>query len=123
MTPAQCIMAFWMLVTGSINTISTKYADMQCVPDLRKANPPMTCSNSTVPAGAQCPEGCETFDHPFVQAAGMFVGELLCMFAFKVAPASARPRRRAPARRAFLRPHDNAHPRLTRASPATHGHS
>ncbi|EKX53281.1 hypothetical protein GUITHDRAFT_91990 [Guillardia theta CCMP2712] len=43
-----------MLVSGSINTICTKYADMQC-----------------------------TFDHPFVQAAGMFLGEMFCLFALQ----------------------------------------
>jgi len=31
MQSAQCMLAFWMLVTGSINTLSTKFADMQCV--------------------------------------------------------------------------------------------
>jgi hypothetical protein len=31
MTPAQGVLAFWMLVTGSVNTLSTKFADMQCV--------------------------------------------------------------------------------------------
>jgi len=82
-------MAFWMLVTGSINTISTKYADYQCVPELRNSSwamPVDSCSNSTahpVQEG-QCPTGCAEFDHPFVQALGMFLGEAMCMLAFKV---------------------------------------
>mmetsp|Transcript_30762 Transcript_30762/g.73912 ORF Transcript_30762/g.73912 Transcript_30762/m.73912 type:complete len:388 (-) Transcript_30762:352-1515(-) len=85
MTPAQFILAFWMLVTGSINTISTKYADMQCVPNYRLDNPAESCpavSNSTNP-DELCPPGCATFDHPFAQAAGMFLGEMLCLFVFK----------------------------------------
>jgi len=28
--------------------------------------------------------GCAEFDHPFVQALGMFLGEAMCMLAFKV---------------------------------------
>ena len=34
MTPAQCVLALWMLVTGSINTLSTKFAD---IPSLAEA--------------------------------------------------------------------------------------
>jgi drug/metabolite transporter (DMT)-like permease len=28
--------------------------------------------------------GCKQFDHPFVQAAGMFIGETLCLLSFKI---------------------------------------
>ncbi len=51
-----------MLVTGSINTLSVKWADT------------MT-SEST--------DGkVRGFDHPFLQACGMFLGETMCMAAF-----------------------------------------
>ena len=87
MTPAQGILAFWMLITGSINTLSTKYADKQCVPDYTLADAPVSCaavpvSNTTI--SGVCPVGCKQFDHPFAQALGMFAGETLCMLAFKL---------------------------------------
>eukprot|EP00293_Proteomonas_sulcata_P001395 CAMPEP_0184326720 /NCGR_PEP_ID=MMETSP1049-20130417/142708_1 /TAXON_ID=77928 /ORGANISM="Proteomonas sulcata, Strain CCMP704" /LENGTH=367 /DNA_ID=CAMNT_0026648925 /DNA_START=51 /DNA_END=1154 /DNA_ORIENTATION=+ len=89
MTPAQWMLALWMLITGSINTISTKYADLECVPNYRLTDPPDTCAvpagNGTAPVNAQaCVQGCATFDHPFVQAAGMFLGELMCMTAYRI---------------------------------------
>ena len=52
MTPAQCVLALWMLVTGSINTLSTKFADMQCVPDFTRAAPPATCAAPPSPPNA-----------------------------------------------------------------------
>jgi hypothetical protein len=61
LTAAQWVMAFWMLVTGSINTISTKFADLQCVPDLRNSLVPVnSCSNFTAHPPLQddqCPTG------------------------------------------------------------------
>jgi drug/metabolite transporter (DMT)-like permease len=64
MDPQFFILAFFMVVTGSINTISTKIADD---------------TNSEGIDGTVRP-----FDHPFVQAVGMFLGEFLCILAFKV---------------------------------------
>jgi len=57
-------LASLMLVTGSINTLSVKYADK-----LKSENT----------AGQIVP-----FNHPFLQACGMFLGEMLCMVAFYV---------------------------------------
>jgi len=51
-----------MIITGSINTLSTKWADQ------------MTSINS---AGNE-----SAFNHPFFQADGMFIGEFTCMIAF-----------------------------------------
>mmetsp|Transcript_27546 Transcript_27546/g.69514 ORF Transcript_27546/g.69514 Transcript_27546/m.69514 type:complete len:439 (+) Transcript_27546:231-1547(+) len=96
MTGGQYLLAFAMLVTGSINTISTKLADIQCVPidvkvtgvhpPIMSSTNPITCDavqpNSTSPGA--CQAGCTTFDHPFFQAAGMFIGELLCIIAFRI---------------------------------------
>lgn len=56
------MLALGMLLTGSINTLSTKWADKQC---------------SVGRHGISHP-----FVHPFVQAAGMFLGEALCLVAF-----------------------------------------
>ena len=57
-------LAALMLVTGSINTLSVKWADT------------MT-SEST--------DGKRRgFNHPFMQACGMFVGEMMCMVAHHV---------------------------------------
>ncbi|XP_071454976.1 solute carrier family 35 member F6 [Hetaerina americana] len=59
----QLLLAAAMIFTGSLNTLSTKWADR------------MSSRNS---------EGeVKKFDHPFLQACGMFVGEILCLLAFK----------------------------------------
>jgi len=61
-TPYQLFLAVLMVVTGSLNTLSTKWADQ------------LTSVNS---------EGKDTeFNHPFLQACSMFVGEFSCMYAF-----------------------------------------
>lgn len=57
-------LALLMLITGSINTLSVKWADT------------MTSESTD---GKQHP-----FRHPFLQACGMFVGEMLCMVAFYI---------------------------------------
>jgi len=57
-------LASLMLITGSINTLSVKYADK-----LKSEN----TAGDIVP-----------FNHPFLQACGMFLGEMLCMVAFYV---------------------------------------
>ncbi|KAK9745400.1 hypothetical protein QE152_g6969 [Popillia japonica] len=57
-------LAFLMVTTGSINTLTTKWADRiestDRNGDLRK------------------------FDHPFVQALSMFFGEILCLVMFNI---------------------------------------
>ncbi|XP_010876701.2 solute carrier family 35 member F6 [Esox lucius] len=62
-TNYQLFLAGLMLTTGSINTLSAKWADMFSA---------MGCHDS--------PE--HSFSHPFVQAVGMFLGELCCLAAF-----------------------------------------
>lgn len=70
----QLLLALVMVTTGSINTLSTKWADLQ------------TSENR---------QGHETaFKHPFFQAAGMFVGETMCMLAFFIQRAVVRHRSR-----------------------------
>ncbi|KAA0178425.1 hypothetical protein FNF27_00274 [Cafeteria roenbergensis] len=56
-------LALGMLITGSVNTLSTKWADQQCA------------------VGAYG-DHKHLFVHPFVQSAGMFLGEALCLVAF-----------------------------------------
>uniref|UniRef100_A0A8D9BRV3 Solute carrier family 35 member F6 n=1 Tax=Cacopsylla melanoneura TaxID=428564 RepID=A0A8D9BRV3_9HEMI len=56
-------LAFVMVVTGSINTLSTKWADHL-----------KSVGSDGVLRG---------FDHPFFQSCSMFLGELLCLLAFK----------------------------------------
>ncbi|XP_033642637.1 solute carrier family 35 member F6-like [Asterias rubens] len=66
-TPYQFFLAGMMLVTGSINTLSTKWADVQtAVGDPKYGNEP------------------HAFFHPFFQASCMFLGELSCLVAFKM---------------------------------------
>jgi len=62
--PRFLILAVCMVITGSINTLSTKVAD----------NTYALGINGEV----------TQFNHPFVQAVGMFLGEFLCMIAFYV---------------------------------------
>lgn len=63
-TKYQLSLALVMVVTGTINTISTKWADK-------------------LPSKSR--DGVErNFDHPFFQASCMFLGECLCFVAFKV---------------------------------------
>ncbi|CAF1291902.1 unnamed protein product [Adineta steineri] len=64
-TPYQFFLAGLMLVTGTINTLSTKWADRQTA----------HFCNETYNA--------TTFEHPFLQAVGMFLGEFLCLLVFK----------------------------------------
>uniref|UniRef100_A0A1L8DUU7 Protein with signal anchor n=1 Tax=Nyssomyia neivai TaxID=330878 RepID=A0A1L8DUU7_9DIPT len=63
-TRYQLILAVTMVVTGSINTLSTKWAD----------NLESEGADGKVRA----------FSHPFVQACAMFMGEMLCLLTFKV---------------------------------------
>ncbi|KAL1464722.1 hypothetical protein WDU94_004346 [Cyamophila willieti] len=56
-------LAIVMVVTGSINTLSTKWAD-----HLKSVG-----SDGVL----------RSFDHPFFQSCSMFLGELLCLIAFK----------------------------------------
>ncbi|XP_064196916.1 solute carrier family 35 member F6 [Anguilla rostrata] len=65
-TKYQYLLAAMMLITGSINTLSAKWADYFSAPG---------CNNS--------PE--HHFSHPFVQAVGMFLGELSCLVVFHIA--------------------------------------
>lgn len=64
-TPYQLFLAALMLITGSINTLSTKWADRQTS---------HFCDGSG---------GNVTFEHPFLQGVGMFLGEFLCLLVFK----------------------------------------
>ncbi|KAL1122051.1 hypothetical protein AAG570_003457 [Ranatra chinensis] len=63
-TPYQMILAVVMVITGSINTLSTKWADhLKSVASNGELRP---------------------FNHPFVQACAMFLGEFLCLIVFKI---------------------------------------
>ena len=62
--PIHFGLAGMMLVFGSFNTLSVKWADT------------MTSESTD---GKQ-----RHFNHPFLQATGMFLGEMLCMVAFWV---------------------------------------
>lgn len=62
-TKYQLFLAALMVTTGSLNTLSAKWADMFSAPG---------CKGS--------PE--HQFSHPFVQAVGMFLGELCCLVVF-----------------------------------------
>ncbi|KAF4525075.1 hypothetical protein B566_EDAN001989 [Ephemera danica] len=60
----QYLLAVVMVVTGSINTLSTKWADRM---------------------SSKGHDGTERqFVHPFLQACGMFLGEILCLITFNI---------------------------------------
>lgn len=65
-TANDFFLAGGMLITGSVNTLSTKWAD-------------------TTKAVGRGGGDAREFNHPFFQATGMFVGESLCMITFLVA--------------------------------------
>ncbi|XP_011301737.1 solute carrier family 35 member F6 [Fopius arisanus] len=64
-TNYQKLLALLMVVTGSFNTLSVKYADYQIVAG--KDGQP------------------RHFNHPFMQSSFMFLGEMLCFLTFKIA--------------------------------------
>lgn len=65
-TSYQIVLALVMVVTGSINTLSTKWADR---------------------AEAVGTDGQKRkFDHPFLQAVGMFIGEFSCLVVYFLIP-------------------------------------
>ncbi|XP_069702216.1 solute carrier family 35 member F6-like [Periplaneta americana] len=62
-TKFQALIAVVLVFTGSLNTLSTKWADRM---------------------EAEGSDGkSRKFNHPFVQAVSMFIGEMLCFLAFK----------------------------------------
>ncbi|EDV24200.1 Solute carrier family 35 member F6 [Trichoplax sp. H2] len=75
-TKYQWFLAGLMLVTGSINTLSTKWADRQSAKG---------CNNYP----------SHPFDHPFFQACCMFIGELSCLLVFKLTVFVAKRRNKA----------------------------
>ncbi|XP_015270654.1 PREDICTED: solute carrier family 35 member F6 [Gekko japonicus] len=62
-TKYQFFLAGLMLITGSINTLSAKWADKLSAPG---------CNGTDT----------HYFEHPFLQAVGMFLGEFSCLAAF-----------------------------------------
>ncbi|XP_055638254.1 solute carrier family 35 member F6 [Toxorhynchites rutilus septentrionalis] len=62
-TKYQFLLALTLVICGSLNTLSTKWAD----------NLESEGSDGQT----------RSFDHPFVQACAMFLGEFLCLLAFK----------------------------------------
>ncbi|XP_063850491.1 solute carrier family 35 member F6-like isoform X2 [Scylla paramamosain] len=73
-TKKQSLLALMMVVTGSINTLSTKWAD-----EIEAVNS----------AGEKA-----HFVHPYFQTEGMFIGEMLCMLAFYIMRCMERRQRR-----------------------------
>ncbi|XP_037276046.1 transport and golgi organization 9 isoform X1 [Rhipicephalus microplus] len=63
-TKYQVFLALMLVFTGSINTLATKWAD------------------SSLSVGRD--GKLRLFDHPFLQAVGMFLGEMSCLLAFRV---------------------------------------
>ncbi|XP_071840120.1 solute carrier family 35 member F6-like [Apostichopus japonicus] len=66
----QLVLAAVMLVTGSINTLSTKWADI-------------STANGDPKYDEEYPDP-RTFNHPFFQAVCMFIGESSCLLVFKL---------------------------------------
>ncbi|KAJ8686463.1 hypothetical protein QAD02_022257 [Eretmocerus hayati] len=64
-THFQKVLALMMVITGTFNTLSVKYADILVVPG-QDGEP-------------------RNFKHPFMQSAFMFLGEMMCLLVFKIA--------------------------------------
>ncbi|OQR66308.1 transmembrane protein C2orf18-like [Tropilaelaps mercedesae] len=76
-TKYQLFLAGLLVVTGSINTLATKYADTSRAvgrPDKEYWNGSML-----LPTDEE-----HEFNHPFLQATGMFIGEFSCLILFKL---------------------------------------
>ncbi|KAK3915012.1 Solute carrier family 35 member F6 [Frankliniella fusca] len=65
-TKYRIFLALLLVVTGSINTLSTKWADFMKSVGLNADGEP------------------RRFDHPFLQACTMFLGEMACLATFKI---------------------------------------
>ncbi|KAF6016696.1 SLC35F6 [Bugula neritina] len=70
-TVYQFFLSGLMLITGSINTLSTKWAD--------------TSNGTGNPYYGEKYADLRRFDHPFLQSVGMFLGEFSCLLVFKIA--------------------------------------
>lgn len=81
MKPYHYFLAGLMLLTGTINTIVTKYADISCAFGVDYYTHDQSRSDNTCSGRF---EGEHQFDHPFVQALCMFIGEFLCIIAFRI---------------------------------------
>eukprot|EP00051_Salpingoeca_urceolata_P010666 m.130848 g.130848 ORF g.130848 m.130848 type:complete len:377 (+) comp16802_c0_seq8:1028-2158(+) len=92
-TKYHWFLAGLMLLTGSINTIVTKYADLQC--GYGVADYPRDQSPHDNPCKGRA-KGEHPFDHPFAQALAMFIGEFTCLLAFKLAVLNARRQNKPP---------------------------
>lgn len=64
-TSYQFFLAGLMLITGTLNTVTSKWADIQ---EAHFCNASLNATE---------------FQHPFLQAMGLFIGEFLCFLAFK----------------------------------------
>lgn len=73
-TGYQIFLAGMLIVTGSINTLATKWADRTMAPG--KPGGHTRDGNST--------SDPHKFAHPFLQASGMFLGEFTCLIFFKI---------------------------------------
>lgn len=63
-TPYHFFLALLMLVTGSINTITTKYADISCAVGVDYYNKGQSGDKNSC---LDRSKGAHLFDHPFVQ--------------------------------------------------------
>jgi len=98
MTPFQIIISLMMVATGSINTIVTKMADLFCSNGIKISDFNTTANQDSMDYCKHAsyiqnmPEADQDeallsfrqFNHPFVQAFTMFVGEFSCLLVFKL---------------------------------------
>ena len=76
-------------LSHSINTISTKLADMQCVPDNRISTDILPVCTINATSGA-CSAGCRQFNHPFAQVPDYSMFErkrsAICLYRYNLYP-------------------------------------
>eukprot|EP00730_Choanoeca_flexa_P013135 TRINITY_DN4998_c0_g1_i1.p1 TRINITY_DN4998_c0_g1~~TRINITY_DN4998_c0_g1_i1.p1 ORF type:complete len:378 (+),score=94.77 TRINITY_DN4998_c0_g1_i1:188-1321(+) len=80
-TPYHFFLAFLMLFTGSVNTITTKYADITCAFGVDYYEKGQSADKNSCKGRM---DGEHLFDHPFVQALAMFIGEFCCFLAYYI---------------------------------------
>lgn len=73
-TGYQMFLAGMLIITGSINTLATKWTDKSYA----EGNP------NGIQHDGNSTEKSHEFNHPFVQATGMFFGEFTCLIFFKI---------------------------------------
>eukprot|EP00118_Oscarella_pearsei_P006777 m.31299 g.31299 ORF g.31299 m.31299 type:complete len:400 (+) comp31478_c0_seq4:19-1218(+) len=80
--------AVLMVVTGTLNTLTMKWADESSAKGQKGVHVPKKCSSLFGPVECRDYSSDQAyvhqFDHPYIQTLFMFIGEMTCFVAFKI---------------------------------------